>query len=107
MIAMLPGINDPWYGPNNSVIKMQINIDGKIVHRWRHTDIIILNQWKVIGLTRFAFGRQSKIENTSFALPSGSSGKNTPIASTSIWYKQLENTGSGSSLKYSLSRPIT
>ena len=59
-----------------------------------------------MGLTRFAFGRQSKIENTSFALPSGSSGKNTPIASTSIWYKQLENTGSGSSLKYSLSRPV-
>ena len=104
MIAMLPGINGPWYGLNNSVIKMLINIDGKIV---RSADIIILNQWRVIGLTRFAFGRQSKIENTSFALPSGSSGKNTPIASTSIWYKQLENTGSGSSLKYSLSRPVT
>ena len=55
--------------------------------------------------TLLAFGRQSKMEKTSFALPSGSFGRKTPTASTSIWYKQLEKTGSGSSRRYSFSKP--
>ena len=36
-------------------------------------------------LTLLAFGKQSRIENTSLAFPSGSSGRKTPIASTNIW----------------------
>ena len=36
-------------------------------------------------LTLLAFGRQSKMEKTSLALPSGSFGRKTPTASTSIW----------------------
>ena len=28
------------------------------------------------------------------------------MASTSIWYKQLENTGSGSSRRYSFNKPV-
>ena len=55
--------------------------------------------------TRLALGRQSRIEKTSLAFPSGSSGRKTPMASTSIWYKQLENTGSGSSRRYSFNKP--
>jgi hypothetical protein len=58
-----------------------------------------------LRLTRLALGRQSSMEKTSLAFPSGSLGRKTPTASTSIWYRQDENTGSGSSRRYSFSRP--
>jgi hypothetical protein len=58
-----------------------------------------------LTLTRLALGRQSSMEKTSLAFPSGSLGRKTPTASTSIWYRQDENTGSGSSRRYSFSRP--
>ena len=78
-----------------------------------HTRIFkIMSQVHIFGppcilLTLFDFGRQSRMEKTSLALPSGSSGRKTPRASSSIWYKQLENTGSGSSRRYSFSKPDT
>ncbi len=45
------------------------------------------------------------MEKTSFAFPSGSSGRKTPMASTSIWYRQLDTRGWGSSRRYSFNRP--
>jgi len=48
-------------------------------------------------LTRFGFGRHSMMEKRSRAFPSGSSGRQTPRASTNIWYRHLVNKGSGSS----------
>ena len=41
----------------------------------------------IMTLTLLAFGRQSSIEKTSLAFPSGSLGRNTPTASTSIWWQ--------------------
>lgn len=50
-------------------------------------------------LTLLTLGKQSRMENISLALPCGSSGNMTVSASTSIWYKHLVNSGSGSSLR--------
>ena len=76
---------------------------GKVIWKRSHdtgsnaTDNNILNYWKPFWLQRhngnikrrqltlLAFGRQSRIEKTSLAFPSGSFGRNTPTASTSIW----------------------
>ena len=48
-------------------------------------NVIINGNIKRRQLTLLAFGRQSRIEKTSLAFPSGSFGRNTPTASTSIW----------------------
>ena len=38
-----------------------------------------------VYITRLPLGRHSRMENMSLALPSGSSGRQTANASTSIW----------------------
>lgn len=57
-------------------------------------------------LTLLYRGRQSRMENINFALPSGSSGRHTPSASTIIWYKHFVNRGSGNSRRKSLRTPV-
>lgn len=57
-------------------------------------------------LTWLALGRHSRTLSMSFALPSGSSGKRTLSASSSIEYNALVKRGSGNSLRKSFSTPV-
>ena len=59
--------------------------EKKIIVYYRLKKIFSLLQIQKKTFTLLALGRQSRMEKTSLAFPSGSSGRKTPMASTNIW----------------------